>query len=180
MTKKRFPTISEVCHWRKYRHSDEVFDLSHLDAQTVEYENSNPGPPAQYVFYVTYSSHCFTTSRPDEHSLGDYPYLKNTRPFCRNRYKYSSYLPEIVAGLANAGSHCYFAGHNRFATIKLTLEGGGTIDYRMVFKAFREKKKLRLHIVSAYPLDEPQRCKKINFLAIAYNTLWRKEIKEPK
>lgn len=179
MTKKKFPTISEVCHWSKYRHADEDFDLSHLDAKTVEYENPLPGP-AQYRFYVTYSSHCFTTSRPDEQSLGDYPDPKDARSFCKYRYQCSFYLPDIVASLANEGNHCYFAGYNRFATIKLTLEGGETIDYHMVFKAFKEQKKLRLHVVSAYPLDEPPGSKKIKFLAIAYNTLMGREIKEPK
>lgn len=179
MTKKKFPTISETCRWPNYQYGREVFDLSHLDAQVVEYENPNPGP-AQYRFYVTYSSHCFTTSRPDDQSLGDYPDPKDPRPFCKYRYECSLYLPEMVANLADKGNHCYFAGHNRFATIKLKLDGGETIDYHMVFKAFREKKKLRLHVVSAYPLDGPPGSKKIKFLVIAYNTLMRREIKEPK
>jgi hypothetical protein len=180
MARKKYPAIGQVCERRPFRHGDEVFDLSHLDAHIVEYENPNAGPPPHYRFYVTYGFHCFTTSRPDEHSLGDFHAPKESRPFCRTRYQYSKYLPKLVGSLADKHTRCYHMGYRRFATIKLTLENGETIDYAMVFNTFREKKKLRLHVESAYPLTVPLgKKKKIKFIVIAYNTWKGREIKEP-
>ena len=180
MTKKKFPSIKEVCERRPFRHGDEVFDLSHLDAHIVEYENPNAGPPPYYKFYVTYGCHCFTTSRPDKHSLGDFHAPKESRPFCRSRYEYSKHLPYLVNSLGVEGARCYHAGFSRYATINLTLEGGETIDYFMVFKTFRERRKLRLHVESAYTLDAPPgKLKKIKFAVIAYNTLMGKTIRQP-
>lgn len=172
--------MGEVRKWRAFEHGGEHFDLSHLDAMTVEYANPNAGPAA-YKFDVTFAFHCFTTSDPDENSLGDYQAPKECRPFCRKRYELSKCLPDLVSSLANDGMYCFFAGFGRFATIELTLDNGETVHYRMVFTVFREKKKLRLHIESAYPLKErPGKLKKIKFLVIAYNTLMSKEIKGPK
>lgn len=178
MAKKKFPSISEVCEWRAFECDGEQFNLRHLDAQIVEYDNPYPGPD-KYRFYVTYGFHCFTTSRPDEDSLGEYHSPKESRPFCRKRYELSKYLPDLVARLAGEDTRCYFAGYSRYATIELTLDSGEIIHYMMVFKTFREKKKLRLHVESAYPLEKrPGKMKKIKFLVIARKTLLGKEIKQ--
>lgn len=105
--KKKFPSISEVCEWRAFGCDGEQFNLRHLDAQIVEYDNPYPGPD-KYRFYVTYGFHCFTTSRPDEDSLGEYHSPKESRPFCRKRYELSKYLPDLVARLAGEDTRCYF------------------------------------------------------------------------
>lgn len=180
MAKKKFRSISEVCEWRAFEYDGEQFDLRHLDARIVEYDHSYSGPDT-YKSYVTYGFHCFTTSRPDEDSLGEYHSPKESCPFCKKRYELSKYLPDLVARLADEDTRCYFAGCSRYATIELTLDSGKVIHYMMAFKAFREKKKLRLHVESAYPLEErPDRMKKIKFLVIAHKTLLGKEIKQPK
>ena len=102
-----------------------------------------------------------------------------SRRFCRKRYELSKYLPDLVARLAGEDTRCYLAGYSRYATIELTLDSGEIIHYMMAFNTFREKKKLRLHVESAYPLEKrPGRMKKIKFLVIARKTLLGKEIKQ--
>ena len=82
MEERRFPKVGETRSWRNFEHDGVVFDLSHLDAKIIEYENPKKGPPS-YLFYVTFGCHCFTTSRPDDKSLGDYHAPKESRPFTR-------------------------------------------------------------------------------------------------
>ena len=90
-------------------------------------------------------------------------------------------LLSTIIRIADEDTRCYLAGYSRYATIELTLDSGEVIHYMMVFKAFCEKKKLRLHVESAYPLEErPGGMKKIKFLVIAHKTLLGKEIKQPK
>ncbi|HFF1503567.1 TPA: hypothetical protein ACGBEO_004859, partial [Escherichia coli] len=45
--------------------------------------------------------------------------------------------------------------------------------------AFREKKKLRLHVTSAYPISEKQKGKSVKFFTIAYNLLRNKQLPQP-
>ncbi|EOV7014746.1 hypothetical protein ACOQ5X_005386, partial [Escherichia coli] len=58
--------------------------------------------------------------------------------------------------------------------------GEGNKEYYFVaFKAFREKKKLRLHITSAYPASEKPNGRSVKFFAIAYNLLRNKPLPKP-
>ena len=51
--------------------------------------------------------------------------------------------------------------------------------YFVAFRAFREKKKLRLHVTSAYPISEKQKGKSVKFFTIAYNLLRNKQLPQP-
>ena len=59
------------------------------------------------------------------------------------------------------------------------LDGGDKAFYFVAFRAFREKKKLRLHVTSAYPISEKQKGKSVKFFTIAYNLLRNKQLPQP-
>jgi len=64
------------------------------------------------------------------------------------------------------------AGYGNFATVKILDSNGIEINYFVVFNVFRENKKLRLHIQSAYPkYDGIGKIKKVSFFTIAKNLL---------
>jgi len=186
MAKKKFNTVEEVQSWRNFTHKDIEYDLSHLDAHEVLYvDNRKEGEPVTYKFIVTYSFHCFAKDHvgigeEDREDLMYYAF-KESRPFNFERYHLSLQLPGIISSLADPDSLCFHAGYEKFATCKIYDLKAQEVEYQVAFAVFREKKKLRLHIVSAYPLNEALgRVQKVKFLTIAFNTLRGKKTKDPR
>lgn len=187
----KFNTVEEITAWRPFVFKGKTYDLSHLDAHISEYINNRkdqaPAPaPVIYKYIVTYSFHCFAKEVPnlskEESDSLVYKTRKENRHFNFERYELSKHLPSIINSLGNQSTTCFHAGHNRYANYKIDDGKGNIINYFVVFKSFREKKKLRLHIESAYPVNpsEQGKMKKIGFFVIAHNTLLGKVIKKPK
>lgn len=175
--------LGEQEHFDPFVMGEEIYDLSHLDSHIVEYVQ--PGPSGSdkkditYKFYVTYSMHCFAKDYkgqcPIEASELMYRHArKESRPFCFIRYELSKRLPDLIRKLPDLFN--FHAGHDNYATC--TLENGD--EYFISFAVFRERKKLRLHIMSAYPLDDPLgKRKKVKFFSIAHALLRNKKPPRP-
>ncbi|WP_249942308.1 hypothetical protein [Escherichia coli] len=108
----------------------------------------------EYRFWVTYSLHCFT--KDYEHQTNEekqslmYHAPKESRPFCQHRYNLArTHLKRTILALPE--SNVIHAGYGSYAVIEVDLDGGDKAFYFVAFRAFREKKKLRLHVTSAYP-----------------------------
>ncbi|NOQ34398.1 MAG: heat-shock protein [Methylococcaceae bacterium] len=181
---EKFNTVEEITSWRSFVFEGKVYDLSHLNAHTAEYTDDSKGRTYKYI--VTYSFHCFAKENPllsaEDSKLLLYKTRKENRHFNFERYELSKHLPCIILSLGSKETVCFHAGHSRFANYKVNDDKGNTINYFVVFKSFKEKKRLRLHIESAYPVSssEKVKMKKINFFVIAYNTLMGKSIQKPK
>ena len=176
-----FNTVKEVIRWRNFTFNSEIYDLSHLNAHWVEYfdyrDENNPIP---YKFIVTYGLHCFTKESKEltseESELLMYRAPRESREFNFERYYLSKELPRIIKSLGEKTS-VYLAGYGNFATVKLLDSNGIEVNYFVVFAAFRESKRLRLHITSAYPIEEATgKRKKVNFFVIAKNLLNNKKL----
>jgi hypothetical protein len=174
-----------VKKWKAFQLANTNYDLSHLNGHVAEYTDSrDPAKPFIYRFFVTYSFHCFTK---DDQSLNAsereqlmYHAPKEARPFNFERYELSKKLPDIIKSLAQPHILVRHAGNDRFVTVKILDQEGNDIDYYVFFKVFRENKKLRIHVVSAYlRTDSLGKSKKIGFFTIAYNTLHNKPITIP-
>ena len=173
----------EVFRWKPFILNGQVYDLSHLDAHWVEYQDNREGREANfYKFKVTYGLHCFTKKDPDlseaESSLWIYKAPKETRHFNIARYNLSKQLPTIIRSLGETETLVFFAGYGNFATVKVIDFEGVNADYFVVFAVFRENKALRLHVVSAYPRERGT-VKKVSFFAIAFNLLKNKPLPKP-
>jgi len=186
MSKTSFHTVKEITCWKPFVLDGIKYDLSHLNAHEVEYtEKRKDNSFIKYKFIVTYSFHCFADdkqenlSEEEKHKLM-YHAPKDSRPFDFKRYNLSFQLPKIISSLGDEGVSCFHAGYEQYATYRIDDEKGNAVIYRVVFKTFREEKKLRLHVTSAYPLTkEYGKEKKIKFLVIAYNLLKGKPSKKP-
>ena len=160
-------------------------NLSHLNAHHVEYVDSRKASkPKTYKFIVTYGSHCFTkgTEEPSSEELQALMYRapKESRPFNFERYELSKQLPSLIGSLGAKSTLVFHAGYGNFATIRVIDLDGNEADYFVPFKAFREKKRLRLHIPSAYPKYEREgRVKKVGFFVIANNLLRGRQLPKP-
>lgn len=174
----------EILKWRPFAHPDGTErDLSFLDAHDVTYTHSAAGKQdIEYRFLVTYSFHCFT--KDYEHQTAEeqaalmYVTRKEKRPFCEHRYQRASmYLRDVICSLGQR--KVIHAGYGSFATVELELENGETAFYYVVFKAFREAKKFRLHVTSAYPVDAKPGGAKVSFFVIAHKLKTNRPLPHP-
>lgn len=164
----------EIQKWRSFEHPDGTLrDLSFLDAHEVTYIHSAEGKVnIEYRFFVTYSSHCFSKAyvhqKQEEQAVLMYATGKEKRPFCERLYQMASkYLRDIICTLGQL--KVIHAGYGSYATVEVDLANGETGYYFVVFKAFREEKKFRLHVTSAYPVDMKPAGAKVSFFVIARN-----------
>jgi hypothetical protein len=180
-----FRTVQEVTRWRNLLANGITYDLSHLDAHWAEYlDDRDENQPITYKFIVTYSFHCFTKASDnlaDEQSnLLMYRAPKESRPFNFERYQLSKQLPNIIKALGEQTTLVIHAGYGNYAVVKILDSNGIKVDYFVAFKVFREKKKLRLHVASAYPKYEGLgKIKKVKFFTIANNLLKNKQLPKP-
>lgn len=175
--------IDEVTEWPAYTDQNgESFDLSFLNAKKVTYRHvAKDKPDVLYDFWVTYSLHCFAKdyeyqSDSEKQELMYHSPKKvngkpiESRPFCLQRYALASeYLCHIVESLGSAEFAVKDGGYNSYLVVKLLDDYGQTTWYNVPFKVFRENKKFRLHVLSAYQTEEPRGGGKIGFFIIAYN-----------
>lgn len=169
-------TIGEVEQWHHFVYNGITYDLSHLNASKVVY--TNPKTERQYEFIVTYSFHCFAKDdnalSAAERSALLYIAPRDSRPFHFERYEDSKQLPEIIRKLHQA--YIFDAGYDGCATVQILNEAGILVHYKIIFKAFREKKKFRLHISSAHRLTVVGKTKRINFFTIAESLVKNKPL----
>lgn len=180
---RKFKTVREIQAWKKFSLNGADYDLSHLDAcQLKYYDIQDPDKPIIYEFIVTYAMHCFTEDFKDlseeEKSRPCYSSHVESRPFSLSRYELSKHLPKIVQSLGSKESLIFHGKNNNYVALVRGLSGNKPdFGYLVAFRVFRESKKLRLHVQSAYPLSQEYRGgKKVRFLLIAEKLLQGKEL----
>lgn len=181
----KFSTVNEVTNWRNFALDGINYDLSHLNAHWAEYlDKRDEEKPITYRFIVTYGLHCFTKDveglSREESQLLMYNAPKESRPFNFERYELSKQLPTIIESLGNKETLVCHAGYGKYAVVKVLNANGCEVDYFVPFAVFRESKKLRLHVQSAYPRHEGiGRVKKVGFFVIAKNLLQNRKLPKP-
>ena len=170
--------IDEVAQWHPFKDPDgNIWDLSFLDAHEVTYTHSSPGKQdIVYKFIVSYSFHCFCKDYPEQTAEEQLALMyhadKDARPFCKIRYALArEKLRAIIEGLGNAKVI--------HAVVEIAANDGESEFYFVPFKAYRERKKLRLHVTSAYPVNERPPGKPVSFFKIAHNLLRGKPLPKP-
>lgn len=171
---------SEIRTWRNFTFDEITYDLSHLDAHWVELiDDRKPDQSISYRLHVTYSFHCFAKDdgslEADEIERHLYHAPKESRPFHFERYVLSKQLPVIIESLNEQKTRVFHRGHEQYATSKVVDANGDEVDYLVVFSVFREHKQLRLHVSSAYPVEEGiGQTKKVSIYVLAHNALHNK------
>lgn len=165
----------EVEKWRSFSIDGQTYDLSHLDADEVEYKDEDS---KIYKFFVTYGLHCFTEDIEDNSNREKLMYhgLRESRAFNFKRYELSKQLPSIIKSLGEKGTLVCHAAHGNYAVVKTNEEN---LDYFVVFKVFRYRKKLRIHVASAYPSTRLPKKNRVNFFKIAKSLLRNKPLPSP-
>ncbi len=79
-------------------------------------------------------------------------------------------LPSIIAELPQ--KYCYHGGYSRYCTCEYKDAAGKLRYYQVVFWVFKSAKKLRLHVESAYPLEERPQLKNRKPRPTPINQVW--------
>uniref|UniRef100_UPI0025527E67 stationary phase growth adaptation protein n=1 Tax=Escherichia coli TaxID=562 RepID=UPI0025527E67 len=120
--------------------------------------------PLEYRFWGTYSFHCFIKDY-EQQTNEEIPSLmyhasKESRLFCQHRYNLSrTHLKRTILALPE--SNVIHAGYGIYAVIEVDLDGGYKAFYFVLFRAFREKKKLRVHLSISYSIFVKLKCKSV-------------------
>jgi hypothetical protein len=157
------PEDREIQVWADFQTDGYTYNLSHLNACCVDYT----GKKDAYTVYVTYSHHCFTKNQEGYNNDQPYPYSKDQRNFHNLRFQLSLNLPKIIDELFTA--YTYHAGGESYAVCEALSRDNSTYHYLVAFSVFKSQKKLRIHIKSAYPLDNRPKVKKVKLETILYN-----------
>lgn len=161
--------------WSTFVRGGESYDLSHLDVSLVKYEIESKS----YEFYVTYSHHCFAKTVVGFNDCESwlYPFDKDPRHFHKERYRLSFGLPRIIQALPT--SNTYHGRAGSYAVCEITNSFGQQVFYQVVFKVYRASKKYRIHVMSAFPIDERPSPRKVRFSVIVRALASGKELPKP-
>lgn len=175
--------LDEVQEWWPFtNNNDDIYDLSFLNAKKATYTHRSEGKTdINYEFWITYSSHCFTKDYEHlndiERKALNYSTPKENRPFCIDRYKLAKeHLCEAIENLDSPKYRILDGGHNSYITTKIIADDGSEFWYHIPFKVYKESKKYRIHVMSAYPSDEDRGGGKVGFFKIAYNLRMNKKL----
>ena len=100
-----------------------TYDLSHLDAQVIEYEQPAKDDKKPIKYNSMWHTQCIVLQKDYDHYLQSdraklmYKTSLEERPFCKVRYELSKKLPEIISNLAS--KKIGFAGYDNFANIEI-------------------------------------------------------------
>ncbi|MFC5706885.1 hypothetical protein ACK33C_13455 [Aeromonas hydrophila] len=177
--------VDEVTHWKPFKpQQGPSVDLSFLDGHYVSYTYQPEGEKGiTYQFYVTYSFHCFAKAydwqtEADQRKLL-YKAPNDARPFCSQRYELAKkYMSQVIENLPE--SIVVHAGYGSYASTKVVDDAGKEAWYFVPFKVFREKKKFRIHVTSAYLSTTPPGGGKVKFFTIARNLKLGKALPKPR
>ena len=176
--------IGEVSKWHAFTdQTGKIWDLSFLDAHEVTYTHRSEGKiDKNYKFIVSYSFHCFCKEYPEQSENEKralmYHSPKESRPFCIKRYNLAKrYLKNMILNLDR--QRIVHAGYSSYAIIECLNDEGESCYYQVPFKAFRERKKLRIHVTSAYPVDNKLGGGKVGFFLIASKLIANSPLPHP-
>jgi hypothetical protein len=157
----------------------QAWDLSHLDAFAIR---KDPGLGFELDVVVLFSCHCFSKSfkrdgRPPASVPGDeiFDSGREHRVLCPERYEFSrKLLVRVVKELPTRTIQVAASERQNFVTFEEKSEDG-TLLYRYgvffeVVRDHRRKKRLLLHIQSAYVQDDlkkrQRKAGKVNFATL--------------
>lgn len=183
-----FNNVEEVQNWPAKRVDNKRYDFSHLNAQRISYSvpANKDNPNKKYDVIITYSYHFFAKDTPEiddaERQRRMYSYHgKALRPVHDERYELSKKLPNIIQNLLI--TKCLHGAKDSFFVVELISTATKQAEpYEVYFEIFKEMKKLRMHIKTAFVRRKrsQERAQKIKFATILNKTLANQKVKRPK
>lgn len=140
--------IDSIQEWESFSHKGDEYCLGHLKAHEVEFVGKDG---TSYKFIVTYGLHCFTKNET-AHNI---PVLisdgREQQYVCLERYESSKKIRQVIESLDQPRVKIYQTFGEKFFTMHLLNNLTGELEpYKICVAFFRENRKLRLHVTSAF------------------------------
>lgn len=137
--------IDSIQAWQPFVHAGTTHSLSHLDAHEITYK----GEKAEYRFIVTYGLHCFAKDETEHNIPVIYEDGRESKSICMERYEASKQLREILGNLPSMT--LYETSAEKYFSLHMMNSATNTVEpYKICIAFFKEKRLLRMHILSAF------------------------------
>lgn len=143
--------VDSITDWEGFEYKGVSYTLSHLDAHEVTFLAKNG---ASYCFIVTYGLHCFAK----DGSSFNIPVLatdgRENRHICMDRYEKSKKIRPLIEGMGDGNRFLINQTQDRYFTLCLLDETEEQeIYYKICLAIYKENRKLRIHVTSAYVVE---------------------------
>jgi hypothetical protein len=137
--------IDSIQNWPSFEHDGSTYSLSHLDAHEITYK----GDKQDFTFVVTYGLHCFAKE--------DTPYVipvvyqdgREEKTICMERYEASKHIRHILVNLPDM--RLFHTASEKYFTLDMMNSATGQLEpYKICIAFYKEKRLLRMHILSAF------------------------------
>lgn len=137
--------IDSIQSWEPFEHAGAMHSLSHLEAHDITYK----GEKAEYKFVVTYGLHCFAKDGTAYNIPVMYEDGRESKNICMERYAASKHLRQILTNLPSMV--LYETTSEKYFSLHMMNSATGAIEpYKVCIAFFKEKRLLRMHILSAF------------------------------
>lgn len=137
--------IDSIQNWEPFEHDGETYSLSHLDAHEITYK----GQKQDYKFVVTYGLHCFAKDGTFHNIPLMYEDGREQLTICMERYEASKQIRSILANLPEV--LLYHTAAEKYFTLHMMNSATGQMEpYKVCIAFYKEKRLLRMHILSAF------------------------------
>lgn len=137
--------IDSIQTWESFEYNGQIYSLSHLDAHEITYK----GEKKDYKFVVTYGLHCFAKDSTPFNIPLTYEDGRETLTICMERYNASKQIRSILGNLPDAILY-HTAAEKYFTLYMMNSATGQREPYKVCVAFYKEKRLLRMHILSAF------------------------------
>ncbi|MCE0802962.1 hypothetical protein LVQ77_22110, partial [Buttiauxella sp. S04-F03] len=131
--------------WPSFEHGGVSYSLSHLDAHEITYK----GEKQDFKFVVTYGLHCFAKDATPFNIPLVYEDGREKITICMERYEASKQIRHILANLPDM--LLYQTVAEKYFTLDMMNSATGQLEpYKICIAFYKEKRLLRMHILSAF------------------------------
>lgn len=137
--------IDSIQHWPAFKYDGMSYSLIHLNAHEITFK----GQKHSYTFVVTYGLHCFAKADTPYNIPLSYEDGREKITICMERYEASKKIPQILASLPRMP--LFQTSAEKFFTLNMMNSATGLVEpYKICIAFYKEKRLLRMHILSAF------------------------------
>lgn len=137
--------IESIQSWEPFDHDGVTYSLAHLDAHEITYE----GVTQKFTFVVTYGLHCFAKENTPYVIPVIYHDGREQKTVCMERYEASKHIRQILENLSTMT--LFQTTAEKFFTLQMMNSATGRVEpYKVCIAFYKEKRLLRMHILSAF------------------------------
>lgn len=144
--------VDSITDWESFEYKGVLYTLSHLNAHEVTFLSEKGNP---FCFIVTYGLHCFAKDGSPFNIPVFFTDGREKRQICMDRYEKSKKIRSLLESLSDNKRYLINQTQDRYFTLcLLDEEEEKKTFYKICLAIYKENRKLRIHVTSAYVVDK--------------------------